>query len=218
MKDKRRWWLGKQVHGVYGVWSRGSKTKRKIRGPGERLSKRTVKHVNWTEDAIDNSKWRKLKKDVRWSGWVWVGECFFWYRPTRVVPDQGPLNGGVCVCVKMKDNNVRTTANNVDKRDRRVILPTWLAVDVKKSRCWATASVFVAFSRAQYLYLRSGSVSVLFTANTCMIVGPVENSDMGQRGSLTGERATVPLVTYAVAKKTIVMSPWYEKLYKTGRC
>jgi len=34
-----------------------------------------------------------------------------------------------------------------------------------------------------------------------MIVGPVENSDMGQRGSLTGERATVPLVTYAVAKK-----------------
>jgi len=22
-----------------------------------------------------------------------VGECFFWYRPTRVVPDQKPLNG-----------------------------------------------------------------------------------------------------------------------------
>jgi len=22
-----------------------------------------------------------------------VGECFFWYRPTRVVPDQRPLNG-----------------------------------------------------------------------------------------------------------------------------
>jgi len=26
-----------------------------------------------------------------------VGECFFWYRPTRVVPDQRPLNGCVCV-------------------------------------------------------------------------------------------------------------------------
>jgi len=28
-------------------------------------------------------------------------ECvsFFWYRPTRVVPDQRPLNGCVCVCV-----------------------------------------------------------------------------------------------------------------------
>ena len=25
------------------------------------------------------------------------GECFFWYRPTRVVPDQRPLNGCVCV-------------------------------------------------------------------------------------------------------------------------
>jgi len=28
-----------------------------------------------------------------------VGECFFWYRPTRVVPDKRPLNGWVCVCV-----------------------------------------------------------------------------------------------------------------------
>jgi len=28
-----------------------------------------------------------------------VGECFFWYRPTLVVPDQRPLNGCVCVCV-----------------------------------------------------------------------------------------------------------------------
>jgi len=27
-----------------------------------------------------------------------VGECFFWYRPTRVVPDKGPLNSCVCVC------------------------------------------------------------------------------------------------------------------------
>jgi len=51
-----------------------------------------------TEDAMDR-KWRKLIKDVRWSGWVWVGECFFWYRPTRVVPDQQPLNGHVCVCI-----------------------------------------------------------------------------------------------------------------------
>jgi len=28
-----------------------------------------------------------------------VGECFFWYRPTRVVPDKRPLNGCVCVCI-----------------------------------------------------------------------------------------------------------------------
>ena len=52
------------------------------------------------EDAMDRCKWRKVIKDVRWSGWVWVGECFFWYRPTRVVPDKRPLNGCVCVCVR----------------------------------------------------------------------------------------------------------------------
>jgi len=28
-----------------------------------------------------------------------VGECFFWYWPTWVVPDKRPLNGCVCVCV-----------------------------------------------------------------------------------------------------------------------
>jgi len=27
-----------------------------------------------------------------------VGECFFWYRPTRVVSDQRPLNGRCCCC------------------------------------------------------------------------------------------------------------------------
>ena len=71
------------------------------RGPGERLYERTVKHVKWTEDVTDHCKWMKMIKDVRWSGWVWVSECFFWYRPTRIVPDQRPLNGYVCVCVSV---------------------------------------------------------------------------------------------------------------------
>ena len=64
-------------------------------------------HVTWNdsgftirlENAIDHSSWTKLTKDVWWSGWVWEGECFFWYRPTRVVPDKRLLNGGVWVCV-----------------------------------------------------------------------------------------------------------------------
>jgi len=35
-------------------------------------------------------------------GVVGVGaECFFWYRPTRVVPEQRPLNGGCCCCVEL---------------------------------------------------------------------------------------------------------------------
>jgi len=40
------------------------------------------------EDAKDCSRWKKLIK-IGWSGW-WVGECFFWYRLTLVVPDKGP--------------------------------------------------------------------------------------------------------------------------------
>jgi len=48
---------------------------------------------------MDHCKWRKVIKEARWSGWVWVGECFFWYRPTRVVPDQRPLKKVVVVVV-----------------------------------------------------------------------------------------------------------------------
>ena len=48
------------------------------------------------EDAVDRCKWRKVVKEVRWPGWVWAGECFFWYRPTRVVPGKRPLNGCCC--------------------------------------------------------------------------------------------------------------------------
>ena len=72
------------------------------RGRPKRTWREVVKedcqaHKLNTEDVMDRSKWRKLIKDVRWPGWVWVGECFFWYRPTRVVTDQRPLKGCVCV-------------------------------------------------------------------------------------------------------------------------
>ena len=42
-----------------------------------------------SEDAMDRGRWKKLIKTGWWSGW-WVGECFFWYRLTRVVPDKRP--------------------------------------------------------------------------------------------------------------------------------
>ena len=32
------------------------------------------------EDAMNCRRW-KLIKDVRWSGWMRVGGCFFWYQP-----------------------------------------------------------------------------------------------------------------------------------------
>ena len=44
-------------------------------------------HVS-REDAMDRSRRKKLIKIGWWSGW-WVGECFFWYWLTRVVPDKG---------------------------------------------------------------------------------------------------------------------------------
>ena len=36
-----------------------------------------------------------------WPRWVWVGECFFWYRLTRVVPDKfhRAVKRLCCVCV-----------------------------------------------------------------------------------------------------------------------
>jgi len=30
----------------------------------------------------------------------------FWYWPTQVVPEKGPLNGCVCVCFVLLDSNV----------------------------------------------------------------------------------------------------------------
>ena len=90
---------------MYGVWSWRYTTKRKtwIEVVLEDCQARKMNK----EDAIDRCKWRKMIKDVRWSGWVWVGECFFWYWPTRVVPDQRPLNGCVCVCVLLPDTQER---------------------------------------------------------------------------------------------------------------
>jgi len=60
-----------------------------------------VRGVN-REDAMDRSRWMKHIRDNRWPRWVWVGECFFWYRFTRVVPDKihrAVKRLCVCVCV-----------------------------------------------------------------------------------------------------------------------
>jgi len=62
------------------------------RGHGKRLCKKIVKHINWMEDAMDHSRWKKTIKVGWWSGW-WVGERFFCYWLTWVVQDKGPQNG-----------------------------------------------------------------------------------------------------------------------------
>ena len=49
------------------------------------------------EDAMDRCKWRKMIKDVRWLGWVWVGVSSGTGLPG--LSQTQPLNGCVCVCV-----------------------------------------------------------------------------------------------------------------------
>jgi len=54
------------------------------RGRPERTLREVVEkdcqaHKLNKEDAMDCSRWEKLIKDGWWSGWVSVGECFFWY-------------------------------------------------------------------------------------------------------------------------------------------
>ena len=61
------------------------------------------------KDAIDRqSRWRKLMKDVWWTWCVWMGKCFIWYRPTRVVLDKGPLTSHVHMCAFYKTIMWRT--------------------------------------------------------------------------------------------------------------
>ena len=92
----------KMMTGWRNVWSmklRVQDQEEDQRGPRERLYEDCQACKMNKEDAIDRCKWTKMIKDVRWSGWVWVGECFFWYRPTRVVKGPRLLNGCVCVCM-----------------------------------------------------------------------------------------------------------------------
>ena len=101
--------------GMYGVWSR--QRGRPKRTWTEVVEKYSQAYKLNNEDAVDHSTWRKLTKDVWWSGRVWVGECFFWYQPTRVVLDKGLLNGSVCV-IQHSRNNRRTALLRLLEEDR----------------------------------------------------------------------------------------------------
>ena len=70
------------------------------------------------EDALDHCKWRKVIKEVCWPRWVWACKCFFWYRPTWVVPDKRPLNGCCCCCWKVGLVKKRPENTNLWKKRR----------------------------------------------------------------------------------------------------
>ena len=84
LQPNRLWWYGHvwwkddddwvkkcMEYEVEGPRSRGRPQQR---GPGEENDCQTWK-LN-KEDAMDHRRWRKLIKDVWWTGWVWVDECF----------------------------------------------------------------------------------------------------------------------------------------------
>ena len=86
------------------VWSM------KWRVPGQEVDQRKLGERLWKkdcqacglnrEDVMDRIRWMKQIRDDWWPRWVWVGECFFWYRLTRVFPDK--IQSAVkrlCVCV-----------------------------------------------------------------------------------------------------------------------
>jgi len=127
----------KMIIGWINVWSTGFQT----RGRPKRTYREVVekdcqaRKLN-KEDAMDRSRWRNLIKDGWWSGWVWVGECFFWYRRTRVVPNKGPLNR--CVCVTVSDtrrSTCVTTAHTCFSRRRCC------------RRCWSSSTSCSSSSR-----------------------------------------------------------------------
>jgi len=42
-------------------------------------------------------------------------ECFFWYQPTRVIPEQKPLNGGCCCTTQVGTGRVTLMSFAVSK-------------------------------------------------------------------------------------------------------
>jgi len=86
---KRRQWLGEGnvLSMKWGVPGQDV-DQRKL---GERLWKKTARHVNWTGRMlwiviVGGSRWWMIDEHNRCD--IWVGECFFWYWLTRVVPDK----------------------------------------------------------------------------------------------------------------------------------
>jgi len=53
---------------------------------------------------------------------VWVGKCFSWYRLTWVVPDKGPLNGCVCMCIQPLSLIHLVQSNSSMHRYKRLVL------------------------------------------------------------------------------------------------
>ena len=67
-----------------------------------------------------------------------MGECFFWYRPTWVVPDQRPLNGCACSSKVNDSSNAICCGRNCTANQ----LPQYRVCDLSTS-CPATSQLFL---------------------------------------------------------------------------
>ena len=142
------------------------------------------------EDAMDRCKWRKVIKEVHWPGWVWAGECFFWYRPTRVVPDKRSLNG---CCVGCQWRIKGDTMGNSEPCTCRGLCPDtplyWLAFQ-RSSTVPTQVSVTGAASKNPSVSFRQANHSIVIVivssdgrANSTIPRTPTVNATAPQQSS-----------------------------------
>ena len=62
-----------------------------------------------------------------------MGEISFWYRPTRVVPDQRPLNGRCCLMTALSINIGSKVVRRIWNRNRMLFLPQ--SIDATTDNC-----------------------------------------------------------------------------------
>jgi len=120
-----------------------------------------------------------------------VGECFFWYRPTRVVPDQRPLNGRCCCCSRCglrtgaignlsADGNIPSTSRKkkpaVRKRSAVMNLTVCLCVCVSVSLS-ANISELQVRSSSHFMHVTHRRCSVLLRrrSDTLSTSGPIDD-------------------------------------------
>jgi len=102
----------------------------------------------------------------------YVGECSFWYRPTRVVPDQRPLNGRRCCCCCHLMYIARFCSEN--KQYRYNSLRCYSAPDTGAKYC--DECVCVCLSVRNHIF---GTIRPIFTKFLCMLPMAVARSSFG---------------------------------------
>ena len=99
-----------------------------------------------TEDAMDCSKWRKLIKDVRWSGWVWVGEFLL----VPAYPGSPVLTAvkRLCVCVRVWECEWYSWTNHMQTSYLALFLLHWHELPF---HCWIQNNTYRITAAVKYV-------------------------------------------------------------------